>query len=93
MFRSIFGITKLKKVARVIEKKLAAYSVAIRLVFEGEDLRGEIRPMSRICSAIDRAKNRAFILSHSSLSCPIAKFVLRGKERRRLLKKYSKRSL
>ena len=78
IFKNIFGTNNLKKVAKVIEKKFASNPIAIRLVFEGEDLRGEIHPMSRICAAIDRAKNDSFILSCSSLTCPIAKFVLTG---------------
>ena len=77
IFKSSFRTNNSKKVAKVIKKRLAANPVAIRLVFEGEDLRGEIHPMSRICAAIDRAKNDSFILLHSSLTCPIAKFVLR----------------
>ncbi|WP_456329481.1 DUF169 domain-containing protein [Archaeoglobus sp.] len=93
IFKNIFGTNNLKKVAKAIDEKLAASPVAIRLVFEGEDLRGEIHPISRICAAIDRAKNDSFILLHSSLTCPIAKFVLRGEGKEEATEKLFKEKL
>ncbi len=93
IFKNIFGTNNLKKVAKIIHEKLAASPVAIRLVFEGEDLRGEIHPISRICAAIDRATNDSFILPHSSLTCPIAKFVLRGEGKEEAAEKLFKEKL
>ena len=93
IFKSSFRTNNSKKVAKVIKKRLATNPVAIRLVFEGEDLRGEMHLMPKICAAIDRAKNDSFILPHSSLTCPIAKFVLRGEGKEEAAKKIFKEKL
>jgi len=81
------------KTADLIEKKFNSKPVAIRLVFEGKDVRGEIHPLPRICTAIDRAKSHSFILPFSSLKCPVAKFVLRGEGKEEIADKLFKEGL
>ena len=80
------------KAANLMEKKFSSKPIAIRLVFEGEDVRGEIHPLPRICTAIEKARN-SFVLPCSSLSCPVAKFVLRGDGKEEIADKLFKEGL
>ncbi len=65
------------KIEKALRKMFNCIPIAVRLVFEGEDVRGEVRTYPKICNAIAKAEN-GFILPLASLTCPVAKFMLRG---------------
>ncbi|RLI78261.1 hypothetical protein DRP05_07785 [Archaeoglobales archaeon] len=74
------------KIAKKIKRKFNCKPVSINLVFEGDELRGEIHPLPKICIAIIKAQNSDFILPVSSLACPVARYVLGGEERNKVIK-------
>ncbi len=74
------------KIEKALRKKFDCVPIAVRLVFEGEDVRGEVRTFPKICNAIAKAES-SFILPLASLSCPVAKFMLRGEGKDEIVRK------
>ncbi len=74
------------KIEKALRKKFDCVPIAVRIVFEGEDVRGEVRTFPKICNAIAKAES-SFILPSASLSCPVAKFMLRGEGKDEVVRK------
>ncbi|MCD6493552.1 MAG: DUF169 domain-containing protein [Archaeoglobaceae archaeon] len=74
------------KIAKEIKRKFNCKPVSINLIFEDDELRGEIHPLPKICIAIIKAQNSDFILPVSSLTCPVARYVLGSEEKNKVIK-------